>query len=438
MPTPLTPHAGLRPKVRRPSLKTWQSRVVLALIELVLLTTTVLLARFGLEDFLHALTFPGRFTGAVLLAVSFTTLLGAAAVLDHWIRHCFPYSGLVALVGAFTALLANVMMLTSTWKDGDSVFYTSVFAVLATGSAAAAFAVWRTSVMVPTPKRVAVAVIVPSVIAVANFGYQNLYQPNERDTRPVITLSMGKPVLSKDRKAFAVPVDITLQNRGERSFYVLGSEFHAMGQRVGLSPKDRLRQEWRKDADQWTRSSEVNPLSRKEIHHPGHLLEAQPWMPYGQWIESSDTFATRLVVQLPLNTSYDQVTFYATANLARKDRLVLQPPLHFLTKSWNRNKLPAWVKEQRDKAKDVDFLVYRARVHENNAVDRYTRDARWLTVYWRFGEYGATVATSIARNGDEGHIPTSAEQRDVTSRYGLVELLTGPYVRNLWDIKNQR
>lgn len=52
----------------------------MAVTLLVLLMTTGLLARFGLEDFVHALTFPGRITGAVLIAVSFTTFLGAAAV----------------------------------------------------------------------------------------------------------------------------------------------------------------------------------------------------------------------------------------------------------------------------------------------------------------------------------------------------------------------
>ncbi|MFF7358559.1 hypothetical protein ACFZA1_38950 [Streptomyces filipinensis] len=436
MRTPPKPHTGLRPKVLRPSLSTWRARVSLVLIELVLLLTTVLLARFGLEDFFHALNFPGRFTGAVLLVVAFTTLLGVIAVLDHWVRHCFPYSGLVALVGTFTALLTNVMILVTTWRDGDSAFYEVVFAVLAAGSAAATFAVWRTAVMVPTPKRVAVAVIVPSFIAVANFGYQNLYQPYERETSPVITLSPGKAVLSKDRKAFAVPVDITLQNHGDRSFYVLGSEFHAMAQKVTLSAKDRLRQQWRADADQWAKPSEVNPLSRREIHQPGDLLDAQPWMPYAQWIESNDSFTTRLVVQLPTNTPYDQVTFYATAKLARKDRLILEPPLRFLTKTWDVKSLPTWVKEHQNP--DYDALIYRARVRENNAIDEYTRDPRFLTVYWDFGKHGAYVATSIARAGEEGHIPGSIEQRDVSSRYGLVDLTTGPYVQNLWDIKNQR
>ncbi|MFG2352734.1 hypothetical protein [Streptomyces sp. NPDC048521] len=410
--------------------------MALALIELVLLATTVLLARFGLEDFFHALNFPGRFTGAVLLVGSLTTLVGAVAVLDHWVRHCFPYSGLVALFCTFTALLANLMILVSTWRDGDSTFYKVMFAVLAAGSAAAAFAVWRTSVLVPTPKRVAVAVILPSVIAIANYGYQNLYQPYERETRPVITLSTGKAVLSQDRKAFMVPVDITLQNRGDRSFYVLGSEFHAMAQEVELSPKDRLRDQWRADAEQWTKPSEVNPLSRREIHQPGDLLDAQPWMPYGHWIESSDSFATRLVVQLPLDTPYDQVTFYATANLARKDRLVLQPPLLFMTKTWGTKNLPEWVKSEQKS--DFDALIYRARVHENNAIDEYTRDPRYVTVYWRFGSHGANVVTTITRKGEEGHRLNAKEEREVSTRYGVIELLAGPYVQNLWDIKNQR
>ncbi|MER7309690.1 hypothetical protein [Streptomyces griseoluteus] len=410
--------------------------MAVGLIELVLLATTVVLARFGRADFFHALNFPGRLTGAVLLAVSLTTLVGAAAVLDHWIRHCFAYSGLVALVCAFTALLANVMLLLTTWNDGDSTFYKVVFSVLAAGSAVATFFVWRTSVMVPTPKRVAAAVIIPSVVAVANYGYQNLWHPNERETSPVITLSVGKAVLNKDREAFAVPVDITLDNRGDRSFYVLGSEFHAMAQQVPISPKGRLREQWRTDADQWTKPSEVNPLSRWEIHQAGELVAAKPWVNFGLWIQSRDTFTTRVVAQLPLNTPYDQVTFYATASLARKDRLVLEPPLHYLTKSWGEKNIPEWVKKQQQK--DSDFLVYRARVREDNAIDEYTRDPRYVTVYWRFGTHGASVATSITRLGEEAHHPSSTEQLETSSRYGLIDLTTGPYVQNLWDIKSQR
>ncbi|MFG2494319.1 hypothetical protein ACGFSD_25190 [Streptomyces caniferus] len=406
------------------------------MIVLVLLMTTAMLARFGLVDFVRDLTFAGRLTGAVLLVVAFTTLVGAAAVLDHWIRQSFLYSGLVTLIGTFAALLTNAMLLVQTVKDGESATYPALFGVLTAGSAYAIFAVWRTSVVIPAPKRVAAAVIVSSVIAIANFGYQNLYQPNQRQTQPLITVSMGRPVLSKDRSAFAVPVDITLRNHGDVGFYVLGTEFHAMGKQVPLSAKDRLRQQWRSDAEQWSKSSELNPLSRREIHQPGELVEAKPWMPPGQWIESNDTFTTRVVVQLPMNTPYDQVAFYATANLARKDRLVLESPLNFVAYSWGREKVPGWVKKQQQSG--LDSLIYRTRVHENNAIDENTRDPRFVTVYWTFGTHGARLQTSIARKSQEGRIPTPAEASEVVSRYGLVNLVTGPVERTLWDIKSRR
>ncbi|WP_328389968.1 hypothetical protein OHS81_34770 [Streptomyces sp. NBC_00400] len=417
-------------------MRTWQSRVTLAVIVLVLFMTTLPVAYFGLEGFVHDLTFAGRLTGAVLLAVSFTTLVGVVAVLDHWMRQSFPYSGMVALIGTFAALLTNAMLLAQTLKDGESAAYPALFGVLTAGSAYAVFAVWRTSVVVPAPKRVAAAVVVSSVIAVANFGYQNLFQPYQRQTQPLITVSMGKPVLSKDRTAFAVPVDITLRNHGDVGFYVLGTEFHAMGKQVPLSPKDRLRRQWRADAEQWGKSSEWNPLSRREVHQPGELVEAKPWMPPGNWVESNDTYATRVVVQLPINTPYDQVAFYASASLARKDRLVLQPPLDFVAYSWGREKVPGWVKEQQRGGRDS--LLYRARVHENNALDEHTRDPRFITIYWQFGTHGADVHSSVKRKGEEDRIPNPEVDREVSSRYGLVDLITGPVERTLWDIKSQR
>ncbi|MFJ9197218.1 hypothetical protein [Streptomyces flaveolus] len=407
----------------------------MAVILLVLLTTTLVMGWFGLEDFVHALTFPGRLTGAVLLAVAFTTFLGSAAVVDHWWWRSFPYSGVVALIGAFAALLTNALLVAATAR-AESAFYLVVFGALTVGSAWAVFAVWRTAVKIPAPKRVAAALVVSSAIAVANFGYQNLYQPYQRETRPLIGLSLGDPVLSQDRKEFSIPVDITLKNQGNVGFYVIGTVFHAMGERVPLSSKDRLRRQWRADAEQWSKSQEMNPLSRRKIHQPGELVEARPWMPPGQWIESSDTFATRVMVQLPVDTPYDQLAFYATASLARKDRLGLEPPLEFKAYSWSGKGVPAWVKEEQKQG--LDSIIYRARVHENNAIDERTRDPRYVTVYWRFGTHGANVATIIARKGEEEHTPTGAEQRELVNRYGLVDVITGPIERSLWDIKSRR
>ncbi|MEU7058179.1 hypothetical protein [Streptomyces sp. NPDC046197] len=403
---------------------------------LVLLATTVLLGWFGLGNFAHALTFPGRLTGAVFIAIAFTTFLAVGATLDHWVGHGFQYSGLVALIGVFVALLLDALMLHRTLKNGDLVVFPVVFGVLTAAAAWALYAVWRTSVTVPAPKRVAAAVIISAALAVANFGYQNLYLPYRREARPLITLSVDKAVLSKDRKAFAVPVDITIQNHADVGFYVLGTEVHAMGELVGLSPQDRLRQQWRRDAEQFAHSTgEMNPLSRREIHQPGELVEAKPWMQPGNWIEPSDAFTTRMVMQLPVDTRYDHVAFYATASLARKDQLVLEPPLTFVTTSWGGGDVPKWVKAQQKAG--LDSLIYRARVHENNAIDESIREPRFVSIYWTFGTHGASLQSSITRKGEDDSGQLSGEdQRALVSRYGLVDLFAGPVERTLWDIKS--
>ncbi|MGJ3558721.1 hypothetical protein ACR6C2_06230 [Streptomyces sp. INA 01156] len=210
----------------------------MALILMVLLPTALLLGWWGIEDLSEALTYAGRITGAILILVSVLSLLGSVAVVDHWGRNVFPYSGMVALIGTVAALLTNTMLLLETFRDGDSTLYRVLFILLTAGSAGAVLTVWRTSVVIPSPKRVAAAVVVSSALAVANFGYQHLYQPSQHSVRPLVNVTVGEPVLSKDRKKFVIPVDIKIENRSDVGFYVLGTEFHAMGEQVSLSRTD--------------------------------------------------------------------------------------------------------------------------------------------------------------------------------------------------------
>ncbi|WP_234426240.1 hypothetical protein [Streptomyces kebangsaanensis] len=406
----------------------------MVLILLVLLVTAPVLGWFGIEDLGEALTYTGRVTGAVLVLVSATVLLGAAAVVDHWFRNSFPYSGMVALIGVVAALLANATLLLETFKDGDSTAYLVLWSLLTAGSAWAVSAVWRTSVVIPAPKRVAAALIVSSSLAVANFGYQYLFQPYQHGAKPLVTMTVGKPVLSQDRKAFAVAVDIRLENRSDVGFYLLGTEFHAMGERVPLSTKDRLRKQWRADAKQWGIFHDKHPLSRREINQPGELVAAQPWMPVGDWTEAGDVSVTRILVQLPVNTPYDQLAFYATASFARKDRLGLDQ-LESKGYSWSGGKVPQWLRNNKTPS---DFVIYRGRAYENNAIATHTMDPRYVTVYWKFGTNGAGLVEVIARSGEEDRELSEAESRAVRSRYGLVDVETGPIEQTLWNVKSRR
>ncbi|WP_254646921.1 hypothetical protein [Streptomyces sp. GbtcB6] len=406
------------------------SRACLVSVLLVLLLTTATLGLFGIGDLTSAFTFPGRLTGAVLVAVAFTSFLGAAALVDHWLFRTFANSGLVALVGAFAAVLANVTLFLELLNNADSVPWKVLFGALASGSAWAVFAVWRTLAVIPAPKRVATALLVTTVIAAGNFGYQNLYLPSQHEVRPVVRLITGTPVPSPDRKAFSVPVDITLENHSDLSFDVLGTEFHAMAQRVPLVPQDRLRQQWRATAEQWKQFEGTNPLSRREIYQPGDLVQAQPWMRYGGSIDANDTVSARVVVQLPKDTEYDQVAFYASAHLTRKDRVSLNrlEPAPSGFSSWGGGHVPDWLK--RDTG--FDSLIYESSLRENNAIDAETRDTRHITVYWKFGEHGVNITETIstAHGKDESDHVTQ-------NRYGIRIVETGPVERTLWDIKSK-
>ncbi|MFD7130148.1 hypothetical protein [Streptomyces sp. NPDC059894] len=402
-------------------------------ILLVLVLSALLLGWFGIGNIRSALTYPGRVTGAFLVGSALIALFGAWAVVDHWYRNSFERSGLAALAGTVAALLANLMLLYET-LNGDSLGYRVLWSLLTAGSLWAVIAVWRTSVVIPAPKQVAAVALITTLIAVGNWSYQHLYQPNQRGAKPLIKVTIGKPLLGQNRKAFSVPVDIKLENPSDVGFYVLGAEFHAMGESVPLSPRDRLRKQWRADAEQWSKAQyqETHPLSRREIHQPGELVAAQPWIPAGIYVEARDEFSTRTVVQLPTDTRYDQLAFYASVSLARKDRLGLEQVAP-QGNSWSPgSKVPKWIQ------KDLDSVIFRGRVYENNVIDAHTMDPRYVTVFWRFGQHGADVLGFIRRDGEEDLVFSREKDRRLAERYGLVKVQTGPYERTLWDVKDQR
>ncbi|MFE2585308.1 hypothetical protein [Streptomyces sp. NPDC059378] len=416
--------------------RTKRSPATALLIEVVLLVTAVAMGVLGAEDVLEALTYAGSITGIILLAVAVTTLVGAVAVWDHWFRNRIPYAGVIALIGTIAAFTTNVTLLLFTFKDMDRPAFRVLWCLITAACAWASYAVWRTLAEIPAPRRVAATVILASAVTLANFGYDRVYQPNHQGARPVIEVATRTPVLTKDGTAFAVPVDIKIKNASDVGFYVLGTEFHAMGERARISPKDRRRQQWRGDAEQWRAfQEEAHPLSRREIQQPGELVAAQPWMRVGNYIEAGDTFVTQTVVQLPTRTQYDKLALYASGTFARKDRLRLD---QFVLKgySWDgKTRVARWVQEMKQQP-TVDYVVYEGRLYEGNSIAQHTRYPRYVHVYWQFGVHGAQLMQTIRREGDEDRGGTS-EDDETNRRYGIVDAVTGPMERTLWDIKRQ-
>lgn len=410
------------------------SRAEMAWVVLVLLLTAVPVGWCGFQDFTEALTFAGCVTGVALMSAALIMVLGVAAVVDCWVRGASSNFGMIALISTGVALLTNVLLALQIWNDGELVVFKVLTIVLSVGSLFAVLLVWRRLDAIPTPKRVAVALIVSTAVAVTNFSYQYLFQPYRREATPLVQLNVGKAVLSADRKAFSVPVDIKLVNHSDLAFYVLGAEFHAMGEDVTVSRTDVSKSKWREEAEKWAMYREKHPLTRREVYQPGKLVEAQPWMPAGNWVEANDESLTRAVVQLPSDTNFDKLTFYASLSLARKDRLVLQK---FAESgySWRGKVLPQWVKDEK---KENDTIVQTAGMRENNAIDNLTRKKRNVTTFWIFGPHGVDVSLAIAPVGEEDRPLSSQTIREVGSRYGLLDVLAGPVEETLEEVKAGR
>ncbi|MFJ9832839.1 hypothetical protein ACIRU2_15825 [Streptomyces sp. NPDC101169] len=403
---------------------------------LVLLATAVPVGWCGFQDFSQALTFAGCVTGAALMMAALIMLVGVGAVVDCWLRGPTSNFRVVALISTGVALLTNVLLALQAWNDGEKVVYQVLSIVLSVSSLSAVALVWRRLDEVPTPKRVAAALIISTLVAVANFSYQYLFQPYRREATPLVQLNPGKAVLSADGKVLSVPVDIKLVNHNDMGFYVLGAEFHAMGEDVAVSPRDQAPEKWRRDAEQWAQYREKHPLTRREVYQPGKLVAAQPWMLPGYWVEANDELLTRTVVQLPSNTDFDKLTFYATLNLARKDRLRMDQ-FAGISYSWRGTAVPPWMKKEQ-KEKKFDTIIQTANMQENNAIDQFTRNNCRITTYWSFGVHGVDVVPVIAPVGEENRTFSEQTNREVRSRYGLLDVLAGPVEVTLDEVKGRR
>lgn len=400
----------------------------LVVITPVLLVTASFLGLFGLEDLSEALAFTGRFTGLLLMIAAVAAILGLIGALDHWFSRRFEYSGLVALIGTATAVVANVMLLVVTVKDGlDAVGYFVLWCALIAGSVWACYTVYRTSVSIPAPKTVGLAAIVSASVAIANFGYTQLYLPYQQEPRPILQAEFGTPTLSADRQNFALPVTFRFENRSNVGLYLLGSAFTVAGRRAIVEHADRPL------AVQRTEAETGQQISQRTDNQSAEAVEMGRWeATFGEWVDPGVTDITTKIIELPVKTRYDQLLIRAQAQIARRDRIRLDPA--FTDKqylSWmHHQKQPDWTLGQ-------DFIRYRGRIWENNSVAQRTRDPRYLTLWWFFNRTAGTqMATDIARTNELDRNVLSEETERMASRYGLVEITSNWETRSLWDVKH--
>jgi hypothetical protein len=396
-------------------------------IVLVLCATAGFVGWFGVSDLTEALTYVGRFTGAVFVLASVVFIIGAVAVLDHWFKQGLHFSGAAALISTCVAVAVNAMLFIMAVRDGDRREYVFYWAVLLIGSLWAVYAIYRTRLPMFGPARLTVALVVSSGLAVANFGYAQLYLPYAKSVNPMLEVSFGTPVLNPNSDIAALPVGVKFTNRSSIGLYILGAEYMILGRKAAASPVGRAPTEWRADV------MEGHALTRNTAITGYDVIQKSRWYaPFGHPVEGGQEYSTNQIVQLPLKTPYDELLIKATVVLVRKDRLILDhdygPAREY---SWNRSHNP----KPRSIA-GMDFVKYQGRVHENNSVAEHIRHRRYVTVWWIVnGPAGSDpFVDTISRAGEEGRAASPIEERRNESRYGLVTEQTGWLEKPLWGL----
>lgn len=416
---------GSWPRVLRTPQRARRRPAAMVVILPVLLTTAFYLGFFGFEDWDEALADIGRLTGVLMLAACLVTLLGVAGVLDHWFRRRWQYSGLIALLGAGTALVADLMLLVTTITVGDSAGYLTLWCVLAAGSAWAVITIYRTSVVIPAPRQVALTALVSTALAVTNFGYVQLYQPYRREPRPELQVKFDAPVFRQDRRAFALPVVFTFENRSDVGLYVLGTTFTVMGRRASVRLGEQSPSALKFDVEDLRQLSRYTNYQQLEAVDMGTFESVT-----GGWIDPRSTLVATRLVELPAGTPYDQLLVNATAVVARRDRMRLDPSYGATRDfSWRSHRtVPGWLQ-------GTDFVRLQGRIYNDNAIAAHLQAPRYVTLWWTFNRRnGAMVFAEITRKDEAGRPLSLREGDQLTNTYGLSEVGTGWQTRSLWDI----
>ncbi|GAA3440845.1 hypothetical protein [Planomonospora venezuelensis] len=380
-------------------------------VTLVLLVTAGFAGHFGIEDLGEALAFTGRFTGALFIAASAVMAVSVIAVLDHWFWKSYQHSGPVVLVGTGVAFVVNSMLVITMIRDGEQKRYLFYWLVLAAGSAWALYVSYRTDILIPAPKRFGIAVMATTVVAVTDFGYSQLYEPYEQPTNIVFEASLGDPVYTSESTVVSLSAEIKIVNDGKTGIYVLATEYQVLGRRAVVRPDGRKRDEWRADA------AADYPISRYTEIEYFDLVRKSKFLPtYGEWLNPGEEINVTQIVDVPVAASYDTIQLQAFAVISRKDRMNLEGglwlPVNF---SWEN---PG------ESGREVDFIEFRSRIHENNSIAELTRHPRSIIVR-QYVNDASFPEVAIVREREGYREMSLAESDDMATRYGLINITTG-------------
>ncbi len=409
---------------------TGRRRATIALMAAGLLVSAALLADVGMVDALGALTFSGRLTGSLFVLSGAVQAVSAALVFDFWGKRTLRYSGPMVMVGVLIAVATEGLLLAVWFQESEWTPYLPVFLALSLWSLWAVWAIWRERAWkgITHPKSFTASVVATALLAAANFSYSALYQPQAALFHFKVEAKFGTPTRDPELPLVYLPVKLHVANDGAVSGYVLNSAYWVEGRESVFDGKkaEPDRKEWRADAKAGVDTElYVQPTGYRTINS-GLAL------PVDAWIAPGTDFTKELVVQIPTDARYDIVTAKMTAIFLREDRGRIDARLQSPVYSWQQ-------KTERffdcSPAPCADYVIYHARVWNNNNIINVTRRPRYVSSSRWPGKQGSVIDSRISPLDSRGRVSADAESAE---RYGVdqyVSAVTAIPFASLLDLK---
>ncbi|MFJ8214070.1 hypothetical protein [Streptomyces sp. NPDC096033] len=377
---------------------TCRRRICALLVAIGLLATAYVFVRIGISDAFTALTYPGRITGVIFLLLTVTEMAAAAATFDYWGKRRIRYSGTLILVAAAASLCASVVLLFVQIRGGRYTHWLLLWCVLIPWS------LWALSVLIhdrawkglPNPRRIAIGVIISTLLAFANLAYTHVYIPATTSPLMEITPVFGAPALNEERTKLFVPFHIQVKNTGRIPVYVLGSIYWVRGQPAGAKPQDAARQ---------------RVIKSDEFIQPS----GRPLNPGEEWEE--DEVA---VIDRPAEAPYETIKIETEVWVARKDRMAINDDYVTKRKDWTvvqnekTDKLPP--------GPDPPYYRYQGIVTNSNEILNMTRGRQRITLWHTTDPARPFLFVQLGppEENKPFHPRYSPKERRNHGRYGLV------------------
>ncbi|MEU2924987.1 Yip1 family protein [Streptomyces sp. NPDC007251] len=405
--------------------RAWRRRATLVVMMAGLLASAAFTALIGWPDASGAQTFAQRITGALLALFGVVQFAAAVFAPDYWGRRQFAFSGTIILIGAFTALATDSLLVAMWLQEREPTPYMLAFMPLWCWSLWALYVLVREKSWegIPQPKKFAAGVLASAVFSIVSLAYSTIYQPTVAPLRFALKADFGTARPDRRLPFVHVPLKLSVKNTGEVPVYVIIDDFTVYGRTAKYSEKgESVLQGWK---DSYVRGHPLDEEADRHVDQLGFVaISSGRLYEPGTVLDSGQEDILTHVFQIPKNVAYDLLRVNLQITYMRKDRGRID------VESFGQPH-PTWLKRTPDychPAKCPARLLYRGRVRHDNNLVNVTRKPRYVGAQWsptKGPQYSISsydsAGSSVEETRDEGRYGISTVV--ASSEVSVAELL---------------